>query len=729
MNIGLYSEIIGVLTVSGTLTIYNDGYYSLDGGSSISTDNIGSETQISAPSGALTIQLKNTVPVEAKRLSVPSGTVTISGPGELIFNNADISEFSRTAGVRVNGGAVIENGATVRATGVTDGFYAVGLRDTLTITGGSKLYGTQTGINTTILGAGKNGVYCGGKIVVSDNSTLEGQGPMDSYNSYGVFCDAGHQEDIALTVAQGCRVIGSASVGVYTGGPTVVDGNLEGVGGNQNISHGLQGDRASLTVDQGGTVTGEVGTAGYAGVLMVFGYTVDGGTVTGTGGSFGVRSAGSAGITVTDGGEVIGRGADTANSSGVFVLNSGLSVNNGIVQGHGGRLGVYAGGDISAEDGTVEGTTYAYGKDSSGNYGALIANGAITAVNGRIIENYTRMEYFDQAYQLPYQGGKNMTDYRNYTWTVSSGAGQVESDPDGTGIRAVKSGTGILTADRTAGVADEVVGLDASSIHQINIPVELTAAPDPEYTVTYDGNGATGGNVPEDSANPYNQGSTVIVLDNTGGLVREGYQFNGWSTSPSGGTVYRAGDTFIMPGQNVTLYAVWTPKQLKEYRVIYEGNGAVSGTVPVDSNRYAQGTAVTVLDNTGNLERPGYTFEGWTLDTSSSTVYRPGDTFSMPERDVTLYAVWKKDIPAGYRICYHSNCACCGNVPVDTNRYAQGEMVTVLKNYGGLCKPGCCFAGWGLTPYGCAQYLPGDMFAMPGHDVTLYAIWKSSRTC
>lgn len=813
MNVQPYSEIIGVLTVSGTLIIYDGGYYSLDGGATVSTDNIGPQTEISAPSGALTIQLKNSTPVMAKRLSVPAGAVTITGPGELDFDNEDIRESSRTAGVRVNGGATIENGAIVRAIGLTDGFYDVGLNDTLTVTGNSRLYGIQTGVNTTILGTSKNGVYCGGSIVVTDGSILDGQGPLNSYNSHGVFCDAGHQRPTALTVAAGCRVRGIASVGVYTGGLTVVDGELYGSGGTLNVSHGIQGDRGSLTVNPGGVVTGETGAGGYAGILMVGGYTVDGGSVTGTGGSFGVRSAGSGGITVTNGGSVIGRGADIATSSGVFVLNSDLTVTDGTVEGQGGRLGVYAGGDISALDSTVEGTTYAYGSDGSGSYGAVIANGTITAANGRIIENYTRTEYFDHAYQVPYQGGRNMTDYRNYTWTISSGTGQVESDPDGAGIRATESGTGTLTAVRTQNVADEVVRLDDVSLHQINIPVELTVDPNPEYSVTYEGNGATGGNVPVDTSNPYNEGDTVTVLDNTGDLSLDDFQFGGWSTSPDGGTVYHAGDTFLMPGQNVTLYAVWLPLPPQEYRVIYDGNGAESGTVPTDENVYIQGNRVTVLGNTGNLERPGYRFDGWALDPEGSgtiynpgdtftmpggnvtlyavwtalpikefhviyngngavsgtvpvdnnayfqgdsvtvlgntgnlvrpgyhfvgwstasgggTVYRPGDVFSMPGNDVILYAVWQADEPSGHCVCYHGNCACCGTVPVDCNRYTPGAVVTVPENYGGLCRPGFSFAGWGFTPCELAYFRPGEVFTMPACDVVLYAIWKKTKCC
>jgi len=75
--------------------------------------------------------------------------------------------------------------------------------------------------------------------------------------------------------------------------------------------------------------------------------------------------------------------------------------------------------------------------------------------------------------------------------------------------------------------------------------------------------------------------------------------------------------------------------------VTYSGNGATSGTVPVDSSKYATGAKVTVLGNTGNLARSGYTFAGWnTAAGGNGTSYAAGATFSMGNAAVTLYARW-----------------------------------------------------------------------------------------
>jgi len=78
----------------------------------------------------------------------------------------------------------------------------------------------------------------------------------------------------------------------------------------------------------------------------------------------------------------------------------------------------------------------------------------------------------------------------------------------------------------------------------------------PTWTVTYDGNGNTGGSVPTDSTN-HPVGVTVTVLFN-GTLTRTGYAFTGWNTLANGtGTDRAVASTFTMGSANVVLYAKW----------------------------------------------------------------------------------------------------------------------------------------------------------------------------
>lgn len=79
----------------------------------------------------------------------------------------------------------------------------------------------------------------------------------------------------------------------------------------------------------------------------------------------------------------------------------------------------------------------------------------------------------------------------------------------------------------------------------------------PTYTLTYDANGATSGNVPVDPNSPYIADATVTVLGNTGGLIKTNHNFNGWNTKADGtGTAYAAGETFQISAHTV-LYAQW----------------------------------------------------------------------------------------------------------------------------------------------------------------------------
>ena len=76
------------------------------------------------------------------------------------------------------------------------------------------------------------------------------------------------------------------------------------------------------------------------------------------------------------------------------------------------------------------------------------------------------------------------------------------------------------------------------------------------YTVTYNGNGNTGGTAPIDYRQ-YNSYTGVTVLGNTGSLVKSGYTFLGWNTQADGnGISYLPGYMFPIK-TNTILYANW----------------------------------------------------------------------------------------------------------------------------------------------------------------------------
>jgi uncharacterized repeat protein (TIGR02543 family) len=255
---------------------------------------------------------------------------------------------------------------------------------------------------------------------------------------------------------------------------------------------------------------------------------------------------------------------------------------------------------------------------------------------------------------------------------------------------------------------------------KVTLYAQWTNSSSSAHTVTYSGNGNTGGTVPTDSNN-YLQGATVTVLGNTGTLVRTAYTFAGWNTQANGsGTSYAGGATFPMGTANVTLYALWT--QNPTYTVTYNANGATGGSAPTDSNNYLQGATVTVLGNTGSLVKTVYTFAGWnTQANGSGTTYSGGAIFPMSSSNVTLYALWT--IPT-YTATYNANGATGGSVPTDGNSYLQGAIVTLLGNTGTLLKTGFAFAGWNTKPDGSGtSYAAGATFSMGTANVSLYVVW------
>ena len=76
------------------------------------------------------------------------------------------------------------------------------------------------------------------------------------------------------------------------------------------------------------------------------------------------------------------------------------------------------------------------------------------------------------------------------------------------------------------------------------------------YTVTYVGNGNTGGTVPH-NAGLFVAGENFTVARN-GNLVKSGSGFAGWNTAADGsGVQYSAGQALAMPPSNLVLHAQW----------------------------------------------------------------------------------------------------------------------------------------------------------------------------
>lgn len=157
--------------------------------------------------------------------------------------------------------------------------------------------------------------------------------------------------------------------------------------------------------------------------------------------------------------------------------------------------------------------------------------------------------------------------------------------------------------------------------------------------------------------------------------------------------------------------------------VLYDGNGASSGSAPSDNSVYATGDPVTAL-GAGNLLRTGFTFDGWTIaKNGSGTVLQPNDQFNAPVGTTILYANWLGDP----KVTYNGNGNTGGSAPVDPNSpHPKNSSVNVLTNSGSLEKTGYTFDGWNTQADGLGTSYPtSGSFTIAERSVTLYAKWKA----
>ncbi len=336
----------------------------------------------------------------------------------------------------------------------------------------------------------------------------------------------------------------------------------------------------------------------------------------------------------------------------------------------------------------------------------------------------------------------------------------------------------ILGTDKTVGAyyqgytyqqsTNAIVGINGATVYRYFVPVQ--------YNITFDGNGATSGNMAAIQncwydqeykliANDYKKEINVnfdlqaedAVCDSQENKIS--LHWNGWAESKTGKVRYSDQDYVknlrSTSGDNI-LYAVWSPSKV------------TVSTVP---------------------KRLGYIFAGWSVDPEANT----GNTEFTLEKDTTLYAIWKPDIMQ-YHVEYYKE-DLDGNFQM-TTQYVYSDYMgktisieDIIPNYQGFYldrgsstlqgtvkgdgslvlmayyrrntyqitfdetlgeeaesgqhtlqgvfeqevqisdykpqKKGYLFIGWTADPGSTQVYvMPGDTYRIPNHDQTLYAVWQ-----
>ncbi len=265
---------------------------------------------------------------------------------------------------------------------------------------------------------------------------------------------------------------------------------------------------------------------------------------------------------------------------------------------------------------------------------------------------------------------------------------------------------------------EDVTYADGAAFSMKAEDVDLFAKWSPiRYTITYRGNGATGG-ATINSDHTYDSAKAL----NNNGYVRAGYDFVGWSYSAAATVPDFVDKEEIINLSNthnatVTLYALWTPA---EFSISFDANGGL-GTMTSQKVKYL--SSATLKENAFSMF--GYDFAGWAKSKAEAdnglVSYTDQAVYDMnTPGDKTLHAVWS----AGeYAVNFIKN-----------GQDATGEMLpqTIVfgqsanLNLNDYTNPGYSFQGWALSDSGAKVYDDGAEFTMTTQGADLYAKWQAN---
>ena len=163
---------------------------------------------------------------------------------------------------------------------------------------------------------------------------------------------------------------------------------------------------------------------------------------------------------------------------------------------------------------------------------------------------FTSFNFFNQGVTLNYSNGTNtifVSSPNNSVRTTDSGSTWVQTP---TSLYPYS-----LTTPRSSAALTTITIIPSTASEYVYPPL-------PNYTVEYNGNGATSGNIPVPVyMSPYTATTTATIGGNTGSLTKSTSPstFSRWNTSADGsGTNYGPGyTTTYIGGASITLYAIW----------------------------------------------------------------------------------------------------------------------------------------------------------------------------
>lgn len=279
----------------------------------------------------------------------------------------------------------------------------------------------------------------------------------------------------------------------------------------------------------------------------------------------------------------------------------------------------------------------------------------------------------------------------------------IYSTDDGTSWRDVPTNWTIREATNATFKVKAVDNVGNRSSNTITFTIRINK----NFTVSYNANGGT-----------VSPTSKVVTYGSTYGSLavptRTGYAFAGWYTSSSGGTKITS-TTQVTQHQNHVIYAHWN---VNSYTVTYNysANGGSSATQTSASVGFGASVDLSV-----RASKSGYTFVGWNTNKNATTGL---SSYTMPNNNVTLYAIFKKTITA--TVYSGSNRGTSKVLSTTVYNNTSSGSITLPSSYGSVS--GYTFSGYRTdTSATSRSYTAGQSVTLT-NSTTFYAVYTKTIT-
>jgi uncharacterized repeat protein (TIGR02543 family) len=374
------------------------------------------------------------------------------------------------------------------------------------------------------------------------------------------------------------------------------------------------------------------------------------------------------------------------NETVTVSANSGSLVKSGYTFAGWNRLADGTGTNYLAgvDSFTVTGSIILYAKWTINNY--TVTYRADSATAGTVPVDAANYNIGNSVVIRANTGSLVRTGYEFDGWTVAE---------DGSGT-VLKSGVSVTT-----GVANMTFYAKWSPV---------------TYTITYNSNGATSGS-PQRATDTYTTAGTAVTLSGAGTLAKDGFDFSGWSTSPTGNAIVGTYTTT----SNVTLHAVWTIKSI----AISFAKGAASAFnfTNFPTGRSANfGSTITLndaVDSAATFGGSSYAFVGWRF---SDNDYKAGSPYLLTATPPTFTAQWAKLFAVRYVL--NGGTAAVGSSTVDAECLQADNTcldAQVITSNAAPSRAGYQFAGW--ADQNGATIPTADSFTVSSSRYLIYANW------